>query len=218
MKTYLKEMIKKYLFRYTSMGRPLYDFNVEPIQLTALINEFERLKKTEGCICEIGVARGSTTKFLAEHITLQGEANNQIYYAIDTFSSFTAEDMEHEVKHRGKKLSEIRGFEYNDYDAWSSNFRDKSFIKPIKADCSKFDYSSISPIKMSFLDVDLYLPTKGALPKLYDATTIGGVILVDDCTDKTVNYDGAYQAYMEFCEQMSIEPIIIGNKCGVIYK
>ncbi len=31
-------------------------------------------------------------------------------------------------------------------------------------------------------------------------------------------YDGAYQAYMEFCQERGIVPMLIGNKCGVIYK
>jgi hypothetical protein len=45
----------------------------------------------------------------------------------------------------------------------------------------------------------------------------GGVILVDDVMDKSM-WDGSYQAYMEFCEEMGLEPEIVGNKCGVIRK
>ena len=45
----------------------------------------------------------------------------------------------------------------------------------------------------------------------------GGVIFVDDVLDNTA-YDGAYQAYMEFCNENKIQPKIIGNRCGVIYK
>lgn len=80
-----------------------------------------------------------------------------------------------------------------------------------------FDYNSIAPLKLCFLDVDLYLPTQKTLPKLYAATVSGGAILVDDVMDNHV-YDGAYHAYMEFCQELGVEPKTIGNKCGVIYK
>ena len=73
------------------------------------------------------------------------------------------------------------------------------------------------PIKLSFLDVDLYLPTKNALSKLYDVTVTGGVILIDDVLNNNT-YDGAFQAYMEFCSSKNIIPKVIGNRCGIIYK
>ena len=98
-----------------------------------------------------------------------------------------------------------------------SNFQDFPFLKVIQADCSEVDYSKLAPIKLAFLDVDLYLPTKNVLPKLYAELISGGAILVDDVLNDNT-YDGAYQAYMEFCQQQSIRPEIIGNKCGVIRK
>jgi predicted O-methyltransferase YrrM len=70
---------------------------------------------------------------------------------------------------------------------------------------------------LALLDVDLYLPTKKALPRICGATANGGVIIVDDVKNNTA-YDGAYHAYMEFCEMMRISPRIIGSKCGLIYK
>jgi hypothetical protein len=108
-------------------------------------------------------------------------------------------------------------FSYNDYDVWVANFKPYSFLKAIKADCGIIDYSKLGPIKLTFLDVDLYLPTKNVLPKIYDATVNGGVIFVDDVLNNNT-WDGAFQAYMEFCASKNIEPKIIGNKCGVIYK
>ena len=90
-------------------------------------------------------------------------------------------------------------------------------MKPIKSDCSIFNYENISPIKLVFIDVDLYLPTKKTLNKVFNHVIKGGYILVDDVQDNK-NYDGAYQAYMEFCSEKNIKPIIIGNKCGLIKK
>jgi hypothetical protein len=214
---FLKEIIKTIVFRYTRLGKPKYIFNVEPIQLATFINEIERLKESDGCICEIGVARGVTTRFIAQHIKDQKIEKTNQFFAIDTFSSFMKKDLAYEVEERGKKLNELKGFSYNSFEVWKRNFSKFNFVNAIQADCSKFDFSLISPIKVSFLDVDLYLPTKKALSKIYDATIEGGVIIVDDVKDG-VTYDGAYQAYTEFCTENNIQPKFIGSKCGIIYK
>lgn len=212
----VKELIKKIAFRYLKLGKPSYPFNVEPIQLATLVSELERLDTKEGNILEVGVARGMTTRFLVEHLSNNTNFQGN-YYAVDTFESFTDEDLNFEVSQRGKQLGELKGFDYNDVDVWHSNFSEFPFVVAIKSDCSALDYSELKPIKLTFLDVDLYLPTLKALHKIYDQTVEGGVIMVDDCMNNTV-YDGAYQAYMEFCAEKGIEPKIIGNKCGVIHK
>tara|TARA_B100000242_G_C42965798_1_gene448032 strand:- start:217 stop:864 length:648 start_codon:yes stop_codon:yes gene_type:complete len=212
----IKEILKKIVFRYLKLGGPSYRYNVEPIQLATLIYELDRLDSFKGNILEVGVARGMTTRFLCEH--LKNNANfDGVYYAVDTFDSFTESDLAHEVESRGKKISEIRGFEYNDVNIWQSNFKDFPFVKAVKGDCSAIDYNRLSPIKLTFLDVDLYIPTLNALEKIYDCTVEGGVILVDDCMDNTP-VDGALAAYNEFCTKKGIESKIIGNKCGIIYK
>lgn len=213
----LREAAKSFAFRHTNLGVPRYSYMAEPVQLAALVTEIERLKGVEGNIVEIGVARGMTTRFLCEHIRNQEIEDTLTYYAIDTFESFTDEDLQYEVEKRGKPLFGLRAFEYNDFDVWKRNFTDFPFVKAVKSDCSIVDYNAIAPIKVSFLDVDLYLPTKKTLPKLYDATVDGGAILVDDVKDNSI-YDGAYQAYIEFCEELKVDPIFIGTKCGVIYK
>ena len=130
---------------------------------------------------------------------------------------FTDSDLEYEVSNRKKDLAQLKGFQYNDFNVWKSHFRDFSFLKAVKSDCGKLDYEEFKPIKLTFLDVDLYLPTLKALNKIYNCTCEGGVILVDDCINNII-YDGAFQAYMEFCAEKGIEPCIIGNKCGIIYK
>jgi predicted O-methyltransferase YrrM len=213
----IKEFIKKIAFRYLKLGAPKYNFNIEPIQLTFLVNEIERLKDINGSICEVGVARGLTTMFLAEHISNQSIEEKNKYYAIDTFDSFVKSDLEFEVKNRGKVLSDLKGFEYNSIDVWRKNFSEFTFINLIQADCSKFDFNSIGPIKVTLLDVDLYLPTKKALESSFKATVKGGVIVVDDVREDNA-YDGAHQAYTEFCKDNNMKPKIIGNKCGIIYK
>jgi hypothetical protein len=212
----LKEYGKRIIFRYTSFGAPQYLYNIEPIQLARLVNEIERLKNVGGSICEIGVARGMTTRFLAEHLRQSGLAEQKIY-AIDTFKSFLEADVDYEIKNRGKTKDSLIGFGYNDYRTWLNNFGEFSSVVPIKADCGAFDYKSIAPIKIALVDVDLYLPTRTALSRIFDNLVMEGVILVDDVKANEV-YDGAYEAYMEFCSEYGIRPEVIGNKCGVIRK
>ncbi|MFZ5782619.1 MAG: TylF/MycF/NovP-related O-methyltransferase [Pseudomonadota bacterium] len=212
-----REAAKTLVFRYTTLGAPKYAYNIEPAQLALLVSEIDRLRDVKGNIVEIGVARGLTTRFLCQHIVNERLDKTLTLYAVDTFSSFVPSDLDYEVKERGKSLREMRGFAYNDYDVWRRNFSAYPFVQAIQADCATVDYGKLAPIKIAFLDVDLYLPTKKTLPKLHDALVDGGVILVDDVLD-SMTYDGAYQAYMEFCRERGLPPTIVGNKCGVVYK
>jgi len=213
----VKETLKAIAFKHLGLGAPTYPYCIEPIQLATLINEFERVKDTPGCVIEIGVARGMTSRFLAEHIKCQKLADTTPYYAIDTFESFTKADLDYEVQSRGKDLFELRGFEYNDFEVWKKHFIDFPFVRAIKSDCSTFDYATLGPVKLAFLDVDLYLPIKKTLPKLFEVLIVGGSIVVDDVLNNTT-YDGAYQAYMEFCEEREIKPTVVGNRCGLVTK
>ncbi len=220
MKLAIKEFLKKIIFRYTTLGKPSYPYNIEPSQLSKLTLLLDELKDKEGNFAEIGVARGQTTLFLSKHI----ESSNYLksnknfkYFAIDTFSSFLKDDLNYEVDNRGKTLKELKGFSYNSYEKWKDNFKCFDFVEPIKADCAAFKYESIAPLKLVFLDVDLYLPTKNALNKIYKHMIRGGYILVDDVHEGS-RYDGAFQAYIEFCSEKNIKPFIIGTKCGLIKK
>jgi hypothetical protein len=210
------ELLKKAVFRHTRLGKPQYPFNIEPIQIATLICEIERLKEIEGAIVEIGVARGMTTRFLCEHI-VKSRYSNQSLVAIDTFSSFLPADIDYEITRRGEtetKRGLVSMFGYNDYEAWKRNFKDFPFVRAFQGDCATFDYSTIAPIKLTFLDVDLYLPNTKALPKIYENTCKGGAILVDDVQG---NF-GARAAYLEFCDLIDVQPCVIGNKCGVVRK
>jgi hypothetical protein len=45
----------------------------------------------------------------------------------------------------------------------------------------------------------------------------GGIVVVDDCRPSR-NFDGALQAYQEFCKQHRIEQQIVANKLGILKK
>ena len=216
MQVNIKRLAKKLIFTYTNFGAPKYPYNITPGQLSRIVTELDRLSNAEGNIAEIGVARGMTTRFLCEHI-INLEGYRGTYYAIDTYDSFTRKDLEWEVSKRGKREEELEGFSYNNFKTWAKNFESFPFVEPIKADCSTVDYSKIGPFKLVFLDVDLYLPTIKTLRAVYGNLCIGGVILVDDVTNNN-RWDGAYQAYMEFCREINQSPEVFSNKCGIIHK
>ena len=75
----------------------------------------------------------------------------------------------------------------------------------------------IAPIAFCLIDLDLYRPIKNALPTIFKNVSKGGVIVVDDCKEGGV-WDGALQAYIEFCDEIGIEPKIVYSKLGIIVK
>ena len=209
--------IKLLLYRCFNINPPKYPYMIEPSQLALLVNELDKLKDSESSVIEIGTFRGMTTRFLCEHITRQN-LNSISYWAIDTFNSFTKEDVDFEVIERGKKRSSISsGFIVNDFDIFKKNFKDYPFLNVIKDNCTEVNYEAMKPIKLVFLDVDLYLPTIKVLRRVFSLLEEGGIIIVDDVIENNT-WDGAYQAYMEFCEELNITPEIVGNKSGIIRK
>ena len=213
MKKIIIEIIKKFIFNNTPFGAPSYSYNLEPIQLSEIIVSIEKIKNIKGSICEIGVARGMTSRFICEHLKMQNYKEK--FYCIDTFTSFEKEDVDFEIQNRKKNKKELVGFSYNNYDKWKRNFINFDFVRPVKTDIKKFDFKSISPIKLVILDVDLYKPTQIALNNLKGNMVTGGIIIVDDVKNNN-SWDGAYQAFYEFVKSNSYNYRIIGNKCGII--
>ena len=154
-----------------------------------------------------------TSRFICEHITRTKYQTT--FYCLDTFSSFTKNDLDFEVLQRGKNRSELMEFNYNNHAAWCRHFSQYRFVKPIQCDVNHFDFISITPIKFAFLDVDLYHPTKAALDHIRPHMAPGGVIMVDDVLDNR-RWDGAYEAFMEFVEETGTSYEMIGNKCALI--
>ena len=212
-KNNLINFIKKITFKHSNLGKPNFQYNLEPEQLSEIIISLKKVKNIKGCICEIGVARGMTTRFICEHLVKSSEETS--FYCIDTFSSFESEDVDYEIKNRNKNKSDIEGFKYNDFKKWKENFKNFKFVKPIKTDAKKFNFNEIMPIKLAIVDVDLYLPTIAVLNKIKDCMSKGGIIIVDDVKENE-KWDGAHQAFHEFVKKHSLNYRLVGQKCGVI--
>ncbi|MHA1547471.1 MAG: TylF/MycF/NovP-related O-methyltransferase [Alphaproteobacteria bacterium] len=186
-----------------------------PAQMVFLAAEIKRASALEGTIIEAGCAYGGTTIFLAKYLEELGSA--QAYVAIDTFSGFLPEHTEYEISHRGKGRGLHGAFSTND-EIWfrrSLTAAGITNVRVVQADASRFDYDSLSPVAFALLDIDLYLPVRDALPRIYAALGPDGTIVVDDCKPGGP-WDGALQAYEEFCEANGLQQDIRHEKLGII--
>jgi hypothetical protein len=141
------------------------------------------------------------------------------FYAIDTFAGFTDDDIAFENEERGKNDKYL--YYRSNSKAWFSKTLKAHGIKDAKiyeCDAKLFDYDALPSVAFCLFDVDLYLPTKNVLPKLYSKLSPGGVIVVDDCSALESIYDGAGQAYREFCGEMGLKEEVVFTKLGIIRK
>jgi len=204
--------IRQYFF-------PGYEYQMRPPQLCFLCECVEQTRSVPGAIVEVGCAFGTTTLFLAQYMDAQNIEKD--YYALDTFSGFVPEDIEHEVIERGKRRSEYTKRYVANKQAWfddSMRIHGVRRVHSIKADVNRFDFLALEPIAFCLLDVDLYRPIRSSLPALYAALSPGGRLVVDDCDPANVRWDGADQAYKDFCKEIGRAPLVVLGKLGIIDK
>jgi hypothetical protein len=219
------QQLKRVAFRWPGLrelSRPRYGYNIEPAQLAWLCDAIKETRtvgsfdnQQSGCIVEVGVARGMTSVFLLEHMKQMGD--RRAYVCLDTFSGFTRRDVEHEVKVRGKEWNHFRGFQYNQKKIFEENLRKCGFDNVVVHECDagEFDWRGIPLIDVMLLDVDLYVPTKAVLANSFERWSKRARIMLDDISPGG-DYDGAFQAYREFCKSNGFPEVKIGNKGGVI--
>jgi O-methyltransferase len=195
----------------------VYDYMFDPRQLRFLMDCILDTASIPGCCVEAGCARGGTTAFLRKWMDIEGIRKD--YIALDTFSGFVPSHAEYEIQSR-RKSTAIRDAFSNNKKAWfdySMKLANVTGVTSIEVDVAEFNFDSISPISFCLLDVDLYLPSKQCLPRIYDNMSPGGIIVVDDCESEKI-YDGAMQAYEEFVVDIGVPKKIECGKLGVIHK
>ncbi len=195
----------------------LYKYMFSPNQLIFLTRCLAETRDIPGCCVEVGCSKGRTTAFLRKFMDENGIAKD--YYAIDTFSGFVAEHVNHEVEHRDKDRNLATYFSLNkrkwfDYSLQISGIES---VRSVEIDATKFDFDRIAPISFALLDVDLYIPMTDVLPKVYHNLSTGGVILVDDCAEDQ-KWDGSFAAYTEFVARNGLKREIVLEKLGIIRK
>jgi O-methyltransferase len=217
---FFRNALREVLLR-TPFGRYLgyrYHYMFSPAQLCFLADCITKTAKLAGPIFEIGCAAGITTVWLNKHMDDCGI--DKPYFAIDTFKGFANEDIEYEASKRGKSerrtvMKEIFAENKKSWVQKTLDRNDVTRVTLIEADASKFDYGKYRDISFALIDVDLYLPVKKVLERLYPLMAEGGIIIVDDCEGPGL-WDGALQAYEEFTRDFSIPFRIEHRKLGVI--
>lgn len=199
-----------------------YEYFFWPAELAFLCDLMVQGIREGGIALEVGCAQGATTLFLNNHLTwaqlYQGLRDDVGFACLDTFSGFTSEHVLYEQRQRGKQNS------YDDYQInspeWFEYMLKLNGIKRvdvIQGDAAKFDYTTLGTLGFCLLDVDLFLPTQAALPRIYEQLRPGGIIIVDDCQPEQ-RYDGSRQAYLEFMSALGREPEIHHRKFGLVRK
>jgi hypothetical protein len=190
----------------------------EPKQLIFLTDCVKSVSNVPGSFVEAGCAIGATTVFLNKY--MNDENMQRDYYAIDTFSGFNKEHVDYEVRRRGKSLS-VRSTLQSAFSENRKSWFDRTMalhdahsVTSIEMDISHFEFSTLAPIVFCLLDVDLYIPIRDSLPKIYAAMSPGGVLIVDDCQPNEL-WDGALQAYEEFIKEKGIPQEIAFDKLGM---
>ena len=195
----------------------VYPYMFTPNQLMFIAETCRAARNVGGCCLEVGCAFGATTVFLKK--LMAEEAIEKDYIALDTFSGFVPEHVAFEVTKRQKSPGISQVFHRNSREWYETTLRvdHVTGVRAIQGDAAKFDYATLGPIAFCLLDVDLYIPVRDALPKIYRELAPGGVIVVDDCSPGG-NWDGALQAYQEYCAAEKIPVDIRCGKLGLVRK
>ena len=193
-----------------------YGYMFSPAQLAFFCEQLTDVAAVPGSILEVGCAWGRSTVFLNRHLDSLGVDVD--YYAVDTFSGFTPQDLESEQELGRDSLyySVFRGNSKARFDRTMQR-NGVTRVTSFQADASTFDYAALSPFRMVLVDVDLHRPVLATLHAVYDLVSPGGVIVIDDCKQGGI-WEGAYEAFTEFAAEMGVEPTIVHDKLGVIVK
>ena len=217
---HMRRLAKDFSLRtgiYTQTFFDVYPYMFSPQQLIFMSQCLKESADIPGCYLEAGCAYGATTVFLNKF--MKGEGIEKRYIAIDTFSGFPEEHADFEIEQRNKRKKIKYSFSENKQEWFDYSLKRGGIhnVQSISGDVTKFDFSSIGPIAFCLLDVDLYLPVKKSLPKIFDQMSPGGILVIDDCK-MNCDWDGAYQAYREFCQDMGIKEELHHEKIGILRK
>ena len=70
----------------------------------------------------------------------------------------------------------------------------------------------------ALVDLDVLRPMRAALEGCWERLLPGGVLIADDCQDATHAWDGAREAYEEFCEAHDLPIDLRAEKLGFCWK
>ena len=202
---------------------PRYQYLHTPAQLAFLCRCLDETRDIPGCIVEVGCYRGETTLYLNYHMTSEGI--EKPYAAIDTFSGYKRADLDVDVQYGTHPDVYPTRFEVNDQRWFDAAMLRSGFtrgrVRSIAADAGAFDFARLGPIAFCLSDVVLDKPTRLGLPRIWDALSPGGIIVVDS-VDPSLQAPGCYfgscHAYHDFVEELGLDPRFECRQYGVLTK
>ena len=220
MKTRLLALLKELSFRTGLLQArffSVYPYMFTPNQLMFIAETLRGVRGVPGGCLEVGCAYGATTVFLKKLMAEEGIAKD--YTALDTFAGFVPDQVAFEIEKRQKRAAIARVFASNKREWYETALATDGIhdVSVIEGDAAGFDYASLGPIAFCLLDVDLYIPIRDALPKICRQLSPGGIVVVDDC-EPGGDWDGALQAYQEYCAAAGLPVDIRCGKLGIIRK
>jgi O-methyltransferase len=167
-----------------------------------------------GTAVEIGCANGDTTVSLNRWI--DATKTDRRYVVVDTFAGFSSADIAIEMARGRNTQGFTKSFRGPTQQRFHHSMRVNGIgrVEVVIADAGSVDYSWFAPIAFALIDVDLYRPVRGALDRVFPHLAGGGLIVVDDCGPG--RFEGAGEAYREFCEEQGLTAQIEHEKLGVI--
>jgi hypothetical protein len=192
-----------------------------PEQLWALCQAAESVLPLGGAYAEIGAYNGDTTVYLHHHLgqCCGGRDNTPTYYCIDTFNGFTNADIQVE-RQRGKMEDYKSYFAHNTKKRFQRTMEAFALRRTVvvQADAVTFDYASLPLLAFALIDVDLLRPVRAAMTGCWERLLPGGLLVVDDCSGSVGIWDGAHEAYVEFCGERELPIDIRHGKLGFVVR
>jgi len=195
------------------MPRLLYPsppISLQPERLYLYLDALWQRRTLSGAIVEIGCYLGGTSAIAEKMLRRTGYPHR--YVAIDTFSGFVPSQFSRDEQ-RGTPTSMRGMFDANSsrmvrrlLDEWGA-----SAVELVESDIASLESDRLpDQIAVCLIDVDLEIPVYEALRRVYGRIEPGGIVLVDDCPDKT-DWVGARIGYSTFMGEAGVaEEYVLG--------
>ncbi|EPZ6340055.1 TylF/MycF/NovP-related O-methyltransferase [Campylobacter jejuni] len=209
---YIEERIEK--LKQLGISQEIFDYTYTFVPFNSRLNFIKTLsmefqeKDIKGAVAEFGVWRGETARYINEYF------KDDIFYLLDTFEGFNEKDIK-------KETGLAKQANTNDFSDTSLEFVKN--LMPYLTQCrfikgyfpeSAIQISKDEKFKLVNIDVDLYQPILEGLKYFYPKLVKNGVILVHDYFHPY--YTGTKQAVDEFCKEMKLQALPIGDAFSVM--
>ena len=196
-----RELLRRYSPR---LLYPVPASSLQPERLYAYLDALWQRRHLDGAIVEVGCWLGGTSAIASKMLARTGHPHR--YLAIDTFNGFVPEQFAHDEM-LGVPASDRAMFGQNSLetvrrllDHWGA-----PDVELLQADIASLDSDRLPErIAVCLVDVDLDIPVYEALRRVFPRLESGGIILVDDCPDRTT-WVGARIGYARFIRKIELD-------------